>query len=76
MSRKSDNPKPSSERIMKDIRRRTANSIPPRRKSASCRTPWLANTALRGYADAKASPTAFIPHSPDDARFPWYEHND
>jgi hypothetical protein len=46
MGQKSVNQKPSSERIVKDIRRATASNIRPRRRSVSCWTAFEVSTAV------------------------------
>src|SRR3954465_6350145 len=60
MSQKSGPAKLSSERIVRDIRRRRASNIRPRRKSASCWMGFAASTASRSCADVRASPRAYI----------------
>ena len=50
MSQKSDNAKPSSERLVKTFAGRRADNIPPKRNSASSWTAFAASTASRNCA--------------------------
>jgi transposase len=56
MRQRSGTSKPPAEKVVKDIRRRRASSIRPRRRSASCWKACAARRASPSCAGAKGSP--------------------
>jgi len=60
MSQKSDSPKPSSERLVKDIRRVTRKQYSAEKKSALCWTVCAGRAASLNCAAARASPKACL----------------